>query len=221
MSTRVPTDIFGRSLNLQRLPFTTISTRPSVDYDDTFINAAGDKMQGTLDMNKNKITNIQAPTLPTDVTNKAYVDALKIRITKALEEQFKGNIKETQKIIKHNRDQDLALKKLIKQLDNKIEADTRIKKIQSKLANTKNIPTLIIPWDSGYTMTKNIVIIQVLIESDNDCWLDIQCLGYQYGMHLYERYNKNTKKYELHISATQALPSQWKRNIIIFCRVLH
>lgn len=217
MSTRIPTDIFGRRLNLQRLPFTTIASRPTVEYDELFVNSKEDKMEGTLDMNRNKITNIKAPTKLLDAANKAYVDSLTQQISKALEEKFE----DARTNIKLNRDQDKALKKFIKQLCTEVDSGTQIKQIRSKLANTKNIPTLVIPWDKGHTMTKNVVILQVLIESDNNCWLDIQSLGYQYGLHIYERYNKNIKKHELHISVTQMLPSQWKRNIIIFCRILH
>ena len=216
MSTRIPTDIFGRRLNLAKLPFTPVEPHSGPDYDKVFINAEGDKMEGILDMDKHKITNIKAPEKPLDAANKAYVD----NIEGVLVEKFKGGIGEVQSNIKKNRDQDLASKELIKKLRTQIDSDLQVKKIRSKLANTKRIPTLAIAWDKGYSITKNIIVQQTLIETDNDCWVEMQSLGSQYGLLLYERYNKKTKRYDFHISATKTLPSSWKRNIIIFCRVL-
>ena len=52
MSTRIPTDIYGRSFNMQRLPFTTVRPSPTIDYDSIYINTEGDKMERTLDTNK-------------------------------------------------------------------------------------------------------------------------------------------------------------------------
>ena len=56
---------------MQRLPFTIVRPSPTIDYDSIYINTQGDKMERTLDMNKNKITNILVPSKPLDVTNKA------------------------------------------------------------------------------------------------------------------------------------------------------
>ena len=134
MSARVPTDSFGRSLDMQRLPFTTVRAAPSIDYDSLYINTEGDKMTGTLDMNRNKITNIQAPTKPLDATNKAYVDLMQSKVYDSISKHFETSVKEVGKKIKKNRDQDLALKKLIKELQTQIKEDTHIKEIRSKLA---------------------------------------------------------------------------------------
>jgi len=221
MSVRVATDAFGRSINLPQLPFTTIEPHAGPDYDKEFINADGDEMEGELNMNKHKLSNLATPKDKLDAANKEYVDNIKTRVLATLQNNFKDTTDYIQKKIKKNRDQDIALKEIIKKLSRKVESDTQIKQIQGTIANTKNIPTLIIPWDSGYSMTKNIVLLQMLIQSDNDCWLDIQSLGYQYGLHIFERLNKKTKKYELHISSNQKLPSNWKRNVIIFVRILH
>ena len=221
MSTRIPTDAFGRSVNLSRLPFSSIESRPVVDYDKVFINADGDKMEGALDMNKNKLTNIPTPTNPLDAATKEYVDTLKQKVIESLSKDLDDTEKKINKEFKRNRDQDLALKNLIKQLQKKIDSDTQIKIITGKISNTKNIPTLVVTWDKGDSITKNIIILQILIESDNDCWLDIQALGNQYGVHVYERYNNKKQRNEYHISATQSFPPSWKRNIRIFCRILH
>ena len=220
MSTRIPTDMFGRGLNLAKLPFTTLDPHSGPDLDKVFINAEGDKMEGILNMGKHKITNIKAPDSQLDAANKAYVDNIRGDAQKALGEKFKEYIGEVNKKIKKNRDQDIVLKELIKKLQTQINADPQVKLLRSKIANTKRIPTLIVPWDKGYSMTKNVILLQILIETDNDCWVDIRSLGYQYGLLLYERHNKKTSKCELHISATQTLPDEWKRNIIIFCKIL-
>lgn len=194
MSVRVPTDVFGRSINLPQLPFTTIEPPHSgAEYNKVFINVEGDNMEGKLNMSKNKLTNLPTPKDKLDAANKQYVDNVRSRITEALSKDFSSKTKEIETKIKYNRDQDLALKALIKKLNTRLESDNLVKQIRSTTANTKNISTLIIPWDMGYTITKNVILLQMLIQSNNNCCLDIQSLGYQYGLHVFERFNKTTK----------------------------
>ena len=81
MSARVDTDMFGRALNLPKFPFTVIKqTR-----DDMFVNVTGDKMTGILNMSKNRITNIAAPTNKFDCANKGFVDSMKDKTLSALQ----------------------------------------------------------------------------------------------------------------------------------------
>ena len=72
MSTRIPTDIYGRSFIRSSAPTKTF---PRIDYALMFLNTDGDKMEGKLDMNKNKILNLRAPSKSHEATNKEYLDA--------------------------------------------------------------------------------------------------------------------------------------------------
>ena len=159
MSSRIATDAFGRPMNLNKLPFTTIEHHSGADYDSIYINTEGDKMEGTLDMNKNTITGHKAPTQSLDAANKAYVDNLKDKVIEELREKFKDTSTTFMRNIKKNRDQDIALKNLINQLSKKVDSDTQIKRIKSTLANTKNIPTLIIPVSYTHLTLPTILLV--------------------------------------------------------------
>lgn len=220
MSTRIPTDMFGRSINLKELPFTTIEHTPAIDYDKVFINADGDKMEGELNMDKNKITNVKTPTSNFDCANKAYVDGIKINTINTLKDEFSDAVAEVSTKIAANKKQDSALKTLINNLTKRMDNDSTVKKIKSKLVNTSNISTLVITWDKGNSITKNIVILQILIEGDKGTWLDLQTLNYRYGFYAYERYNRKKLKFEYHISTERTLPRTWKCNLLISCKIL-
>lgn len=220
MSARIPTDIFGRSMNLKELPFTTIEHTPAIDYDKVFVNAEGDKMQGNLDMGKNKITNISNPTSNFDCANKAYVDTIKSKTMSTLQDKFGKTVAEVSTKIAENRKQDSALKTIINKLTKRINDDLTIKKIKSKLVNTSHISTLVLTWDKGHSITKNILILQILIEGDKGTWLDLQALNYRYGFYVYERYNRKKLKFEYHISTERSLPKSWKCNLSISCKIL-
>ena len=51
----------------KKVDLSNVVTKPEAQV--TFVNAAGDVMQGTLDMNNNKITNLADPTDDNDVVN--------------------------------------------------------------------------------------------------------------------------------------------------------
>ena len=49
--------------------------------DIQYVNQAGDSMQGDLDMNNNRITNVKYPIASADTASKLYVDSNLARIT--------------------------------------------------------------------------------------------------------------------------------------------
>ena len=217
MSARVDTDMFGRALNLPKFPFTVIKqTR-----DDMFVNVTGDKMTGILNMSKNRITNIAAPTNKFDSANKGYVDSMKDKTLTALQDKFGKAVSHVSTKIAANRKQDLALKDLITKLQDTIEKEPSIKILKSKMTRSKDISTLVITWDKKHSITKNIVLFQILIEGDKNTWLDLQSLNSHYGFYVYERFNKSVQKHELYISTNKTLPESWRCNMLITCKILN
>ena len=62
------------------ISFKTDSNAVATTYNDqNYINVEGDTLQGNLDLNNHKITNVGSPTEPSDCVSKQYVDNLGVR----------------------------------------------------------------------------------------------------------------------------------------------
>lgn len=219
MSVFIPTDKFGRKLGITKLPFTTIPIKnyTPVNYDSKYINVVGDVMKGVLNMNQHKITNLKTPTNKNDAVNMGYVDKLKENVAKELRTSFSENfnqgVTKIENQIKVQREQDKVLKGWIKEL----RENGKVFEIKGIMERSKDISTLLKEWENDDSITKNIVILQILIEADDNVWLDIQTLGNEYGIYVYEKLKNNdsNSKNSFYISTKINLPESWKRTVAV------
>ena len=197
-----------------------------------FINASGDEMQGNLSMNGRKITNLKSPETALDAANKDFVvRSIKSSINGLINKVSDNSKHITEKFnqaYRHSTDLKHYVNKVLMAADRKLQQlnktvtenralseinsrrismlgrQGRVSLFETKLTSSKGISHLVL------RSKETIAIIQILIETEEGAWYDINTLSPDYQFRVF------IKKEKYFITCHTTLPPTWTKKLKIF-----
>lgn len=180
--------------------------------DKSYLKVSGDKMLGNLSLNGNRITDLGNPNNLTDAVSVQHLNSMLIKI----KGEFKENIGQRLEVLerkasdnsKHIQNKyNLATKEITDLKHFLLNKLPKFHRIEGVIDNEKNINNLVFTFSKDESLSKNIALIQVLIETTEGVWFNLQLLFPSYKFRIYE------KAHKLFITSEGYLPPNWTRKI--------